>query len=104
MMINEAIWNGRNNVDISDFDALYERYASGLWSLILNFTKDEDLSEKILEDSFIHIWQSRGEYDPAKTKLDTWMISIAIHKCVCRLHLPKKDIPERLKQLIPPKQ
>jgi len=104
MRSNEAIWRGGGNVDLSDFGALYDRYASGLWSLILNFTKDEVLAEKVLETSFIHIWQRREEYDPAKTTLVAWMVGIALHECLGKLQLPKNEITVRLKQLIKPKQ
>lgn len=78
------------------FACLYDQYAPALWKLILKFTKNEILAEEILEKSFINIWECLDKHDPAKARLFIWMVNITIDQCVCRLHLSKTEVMERV--------
>ncbi|WP_233507804.1 RNA polymerase sigma factor [Adhaeribacter pallidiroseus] len=47
--------------------------------------KGEALAEEILQECFLKIWQSFGQYDPARGKLFTWLINIARHLAIDKI-------------------
>ncbi|WP_115375865.1 RNA polymerase sigma factor [Adhaeribacter pallidiroseus] len=64
---------------------LYEAYAPALYGVILRIVKGEALAEEILQECFLKIWQSFGQYDPARGKLFTWLINIARHLAIDKI-------------------
>lgn len=57
--------------------ALYHMYSSSLYGVIYRIINDEDLSEDILQNCFIKIWQNFELYDENRGRLYTWMLNIA---------------------------
>jgi RNA polymerase sigma-70 factor (ECF subfamily) len=56
---------------------LYDRYSSFLYGLINRIVHSEQISEDILQESFVRIWKNIKSYDSRKSKLVTWMSNIA---------------------------
>lgn len=61
---------------------LYEAYAPALYGVILRIVKVEPTAEEVLQECFLKIWHSFGQYDPARGKLFTWLINIARHLAI----------------------
>lgn len=57
--------------------ALYDMYSATLYGVISRIIPDSIRSEDVLQETFLKIWQSFGQYDAAKGRLFTWMINIA---------------------------
>ena len=58
------------------FAYLYDNYSPALNSVILKMIDDTQLSEDILQETFVKIWNNFGQYDASKGRLFTWMINI----------------------------
>lgn len=59
------------------FRYLYHHYSSSLNGIILSIVPDPEIAGDILQEVFVKIWRQIGQYDPAKGKLFTWMLTIA---------------------------
>lgn len=62
--------------DKNAFTYLYENYSAALNGTINKIIDDEFLSEDILQEAFVKIWNNFEQYDSSKGRLFTWMINI----------------------------
>jgi RNA polymerase sigma-70 factor, ECF subfamily len=62
--------------DQSAFSYLYDNYAAALNGVIHRMVDDTQLSEDILQEAFIRIWNNFKQYDAGKGRLFTWMVNI----------------------------
>jgi len=62
--------------------ALYDRYADPLFSLAVRMLGDHQEAEEALQDTFIKIWQHAKNYDPAKSRPFTWVVTIMRRRCI----------------------
>lgn len=58
------------------FSYLYDNYAPALNGVIFRLVEDKILSEDILQEVFVKIWNNFSSYDPAKGRLFTWMMNL----------------------------
>ena len=58
------------------FSYLYDNYAPALNAVIYRMVKDQALSEDILQEAFVKIWNNFNSYDKIKGRLFTWMVNI----------------------------
>ncbi len=56
---------------------LYDKYSSLLFGVIYRITGDNELSENILQDSFVKIWRQFKEFDNNRKSLLNWLLDIA---------------------------
>ena len=56
---------------------LYKMYAGSLNGIISRIIKYDEVAEDILQDTFVKIWKSIGQYDSSKGRLFTWMANVA---------------------------
>lgn len=59
------------------FAMLYDNYGSLLFGTIVRIVDDKKEAENLLQDCFVKIWQNIFRYDSEKSKLATWLISVA---------------------------
>ena len=59
--------------DETAFSYLYDNYAAALNGVIYAMVNDFSLSEDILQEAFLKIWNNIDAYDETKGKLYTWM-------------------------------
>ena len=64
------------NKDQQAFGYLYDNYSAALNGIIYKMVEDKELSEDILQDAFIKIWNNFPSYDNTKGRLFTWMLNI----------------------------
>ena len=76
--------------DESAFAALYDRFAPGLFSMIVKMTRDEKEAEDVLQEGFTHIWRRAATYDPARSSPFTWAVMILRHKAIDRLRVRQR--------------
>lgn len=62
--------------DQQAFSYLYDNYAPALNGVIFRLVADKNLSEDILQEVFIKIWNNFSSYDPSKGRLFTWMMNL----------------------------
>lgn len=63
--------------DQDSFTYLYDNYAGALNGIICRIIDDSRLSEDILQEVFLKIWNNIAQYDQTKGRLFTWMVQIA---------------------------
>ncbi len=68
-----ALLQGR---DKQAFSYLYDNYAPALNNIIYRMVQDITLSEDILQEAFVKIWQNFTSYDKSKGRLFTWMLNL----------------------------
>ncbi len=59
------------------FDALYTRYASILYGIILQIVQHQSIAQQILEQVFINIWNNIEQYNATNSNFFAWMRDIA---------------------------
>ena len=58
------------------FGYLYDHYAPALNAVIYRMVENRELSEDILQEAFVKIWNNFNSYDKTKGRLFTWMINL----------------------------
>lgn len=61
----------------ASIEKLYKMYAPSLLGIISSVIKNDDIAEDVLQESFLKIWRSIGQYDPDKGRLFTWMARLS---------------------------
>lgn len=62
--------------DQQAFAYLYDNYAPALNGVIFRLVEDKSLSEDILQEAFVKIWNNFSSYDKTKGRLFTWMMNL----------------------------
>lgn len=75
--------------DTAAINLLYENYADSLYGVILKITKNEELAQDALQESFVKIWKNAKKYDSKKAKLFTWLYRIARNTAIDKLRSHK---------------
>lgn len=63
--------------DPAAFEKIYEMYSAALYGVINGVLHNNEVSEEVLQDSFIKIWNNSDTYNPKKGRFFTWMLNIA---------------------------
>lgn len=71
----ELIYLLRNR-DQTAFSYLYDNYSAVLYGVIYKMLENRELSEDVLQEAFIKIWNNFSNYDNLKGRLFTWMLNI----------------------------
>ncbi len=75
--------------DRKAIELLYDRYADGLFGILLNMLKDEATAKDVLHECFIKVWKNAGRYDPGRARLFTWLVQIARNTAIDHLRAAK---------------
>jgi len=63
--------------DEEAFGYLYEHYSGALYGVIKQIIGEFELSNDVLQETFVNIWRRIESYDENKGRLFTWMLNIA---------------------------
>lgn len=56
---------------------LYHRYSGRLYGLGLKLTGNEGLAEEMVQETFVRLWRTAGQFDPARGSARTFIFTIA---------------------------
>lgn len=59
--------------DSKALELLYSSYSASLLGIVTRLVKQDEAAQDVLQESFIKIWNSIGQYDASKGRLFTWM-------------------------------
>lgn len=76
--------------DESAFGRLYDRFAPGLYSLVLRMVRDEKEAEDVLQEGFAHVWRRASTYDPARSSAFTWAVMVFRNKAIDRMRVRQR--------------
>jgi RNA polymerase sigma-70 factor (ECF subfamily) len=71
--------------DETALEALYDRYAGLLSSVLNRILRDTQAAEEILQDIFYQLWRTSSQFDPARGSLPGWLMVIARNRAISRL-------------------
>jgi RNA polymerase sigma factor (sigma-70 family) len=71
--------------DDQAFSYLYDHYSGALYGVIKQIVIDADLSNDVLQETFVNIWRRIETYDEGKGRLFTWMLNIARNAAIDKL-------------------
>jgi len=71
--------------DTKALEILYASYSASLLGIICKIVKHEDVAQDVLQETFLKIWMSIGQYDANKGRLFTWMARLAKNKAIDQL-------------------
>lgn len=77
--------------DEAAFASLYDRFAPGLFSMIVKMTHDEKEAEDVLQEGFTQIWRRAATYDPARSSPFTWAVMILRNKAIDRIRVRQRQ-------------
>ncbi len=70
--------------DVHAFDSLYHTYQHALYANIRKLTRDHAISEDILQETFIALWENRSSLDPEQG-VAGWLFVVSYNKSVAQL-------------------
>jgi RNA polymerase sigma-70 factor (ECF subfamily) len=73
--------------DESALAALYDRYRLILFGLILRILHDRQEAEDVLQEVFLQVWRRASDFDPARGRAFTWLVTIARSRALDRLRM-----------------
>jgi RNA polymerase sigma-70 factor (ECF subfamily) len=71
--------------DETALEALYDRYAGMLSSVLNRILRDAQAAEEILQDIFFQLWKSTSQFDPTRGSLAGWLMVIARNRAISQL-------------------
>jgi RNA polymerase sigma-70 factor, ECF subfamily len=75
-IISQKLFSSQKREENDAFEELYDKYSSALLSIALKITKNQQLAEDVLQESFIKIWKNIAKFNQSKATLFTWMLNI----------------------------
>ena len=68
--------------DRACFSRLYERTAAHLLGVVVRITRNQELSEDIVQEVFVNVWRAAKDFDARLSQPMTWLTSIARNRAI----------------------
>ncbi|WP_420388658.1 RNA polymerase sigma factor [Roseivirga sp.] len=73
------------NKDKAALSYLYDKYSAALYGVASRVIKNEDITQEVLQDVFVKIWNKIDQYDAAKGRFFTWMMNLTRNASIDKL-------------------
>ena len=80
--------------DRAAFARLYEATSSKLYGIVLRILKRRDVSDEVLQEVFVKIWEKAGDFDLGRASPITWMSTIARNRALDEMRRKRPDLIE----------
>lgn len=88
--------------DQEAFSALYEATSGHLYAVIMKVLRNPALSEEVLQDAYVQIWQNAGSYEAGRGRVITWCLTLAHRRAVDRVRSVRasqeRDLAQGIKE------
>jgi len=68
--------------DRAAFERLYVATRAKLYGIVLRILRRADLADEVMQETYLKIWNSAGQFDPALASPITWMVAIARNRAI----------------------
>ena len=68
--------------DEAAFERLYAATRAELFGVVLRILRRQDLAEEVVQEAYVKIWNSAGQFNPSLASPITWMVSIARNRAI----------------------
>jgi RNA polymerase sigma-70 factor (ECF subfamily) len=86
--------------DEAAFARLYAATRAKLYGMVLRILRRQDLADEVMQESYLKIWRSAGQFDPLRATPITWMVAIARNRAIdllrSRAEASTEDEPEAM--------
>jgi RNA polymerase sigma-70 factor (ECF subfamily) len=86
--------------DEAAFARLYAATRAKLYGVVLRILRRQDLADEVMQESYLKIWRSAGQFDPLRATPITWMVAIARNRAIdllrSRAEASTEDEPEAM--------
>lgn len=88
--------------DEGAFEVLYDESAPLVFGLIKRVVRDSGLSEEVLQEVFVEVWQYATRYDAGRGSARSWICTIAHRRAVDKVRATasssKRDLAQGIKE------
>lgn len=84
--------------DQKAFAYLYDNYSKALFYVINKIISNQEVSEDVLQNTFLKIWDNFASYDPEKGRLYTWMLNIARNMAIDSTRSKHEKIKSKIQE------
>jgi RNA polymerase sigma-70 factor, ECF subfamily len=64
------------------FERLYAATRAKLYGVVLRILRRGDLADEVMQETYLKIWTSAGQFNPAVATPITWMVAIARNRAI----------------------
>jgi RNA polymerase sigma-70 factor (ECF subfamily) len=68
--------------DQDAFERLYRATKAKLYGVVLRILRRTDLADEVIQETYLKIWKSAGQFDPRAASPITWMVAIARNRAI----------------------
>jgi RNA polymerase sigma-70 factor, ECF subfamily len=68
--------------DQTAFERLYAATRAKLYGVVLRILRRHDLADEVMQETYLKVWNSAGQFDPALSSPITWMVAIARNRAI----------------------
>src|SRR4029450_4729491 len=68
--------------DQAAFERLYAATRAKLYGIVLRILRRHDLTDEVIQETYLKIWRRAGQFDPALAARITWMATIARNRAI----------------------
>jgi RNA polymerase sigma-70 factor (ECF subfamily) len=68
--------------DQAAFERLYAATRTKLYGVALRILRRPELADEVIQEAYVKIWSSAGQFDPALASPITWMVAIARNRAI----------------------
>src|ERR1700731_1280636 len=68
--------------DQAAFERLYQATRAKLYGVALRILRRADLADEVIQEAYLKVWNSAGQFDPAVASPITWMVAIARNRAI----------------------
>jgi RNA polymerase sigma-70 factor, ECF subfamily len=79
-MEDQSLWERIRRGDAAAFEKFYQGTAQPLRKFLFFYVGDRAAAEDISQETFMQLWQRPNGFDPAKSRLRTYLFGMARHR------------------------
>ena len=68
--------------DEAALERLYRATRPKLYGVVLRILRRADLADEVMQETYLRVWNSAGQFDPAVASPVTWMLAIARNRAI----------------------
>ncbi|MFO1421856.1 MAG: sigma-70 family RNA polymerase sigma factor [Candidatus Competibacteraceae bacterium] len=68
--------------DRQAFAELYRLTRSRLYAIALALLRQQDAAEDVLQETYLAVWRTAGQYQPGRAPVLVWLMAIARHRAI----------------------
>jgi len=68
--------------DDAALERLYRATRPKLYGVVLRILRRADLADEVMQETYLRVWSSAGQFDPGASSPVTWMIAIARNRAI----------------------